>query len=351
MRMRWGHEQGQASPEYVAIVLVVAVVLGSAAALTSGGLGDATLNGMRRGLCALTGRAVRAAARPSRPAAVHAAQPGGGEHDAGGRDRRRLVARSPPARRAVLRRPRRGDLRRRPIGRPQRAGRGSGAVRVAPGNAAGRPRRPLLLRRGQHVALPRRPRRAAAFVRRWRHRQGALGGLLHDLHETCLLCKLVGHGPARMPAPDVTWADHGDALEASAGARLHFGADVAATMAAQTMGVRLERGGGRTRYLALSDRPGRGGAPRAAPRLGARRGAARGRARTARPGRAARRPPGGPATLARRSWRRSGASGSARPTTSRRCGPSSAAWCRPRSAYGTARSVAPFVERARAAGR
>jgi Flp pilus assembly pilin Flp len=47
-------DQGQAAVEYIAIVLLVALVLSAAVALTSGGLGTAVEASIRRGICAVT---------------------------------------------------------------------------------------------------------------------------------------------------------------------------------------------------------------------------------------------------------------------------------------------------------
>lgn len=47
--------RGQATSEYVALVLLVAVVLALAAGLTSGGIGGQVLAGMQRGICRVTG--------------------------------------------------------------------------------------------------------------------------------------------------------------------------------------------------------------------------------------------------------------------------------------------------------
>jgi len=57
-------DRGQATSEYVALVLLVAVVLALAAGLTSGGIGGQVLAGLQRGLCTVTGGACR---RPLTP--------------------------------------------------------------------------------------------------------------------------------------------------------------------------------------------------------------------------------------------------------------------------------------------
>ncbi len=54
---RWSDARGQATSEYVALVLLVAVVLALAAGLTSGGVGGQVLAGLQRGLCAVSGTA------------------------------------------------------------------------------------------------------------------------------------------------------------------------------------------------------------------------------------------------------------------------------------------------------
>lgn len=54
---RWSGDRGQASGEYVALVLLVAVALALAAGLTSGGVGGQVLAGLQRGLCAVAGTA------------------------------------------------------------------------------------------------------------------------------------------------------------------------------------------------------------------------------------------------------------------------------------------------------
>jgi hypothetical protein len=50
-------QRGQATSEYVALIVLVALALTLAAGLTSGGVGGAVLAGLRRGLCAVTGEA------------------------------------------------------------------------------------------------------------------------------------------------------------------------------------------------------------------------------------------------------------------------------------------------------
>lgn len=52
---RWSDARGQATSEYVALVLLVAVVLTLAAGLTSGGVGGEVLAGLQRGLCQVAG--------------------------------------------------------------------------------------------------------------------------------------------------------------------------------------------------------------------------------------------------------------------------------------------------------
>lgn len=54
---RWKDARGQATSEYVALVLLVAVVLALAAGLTSGGVGGQVLAGFQRGLCRVAGTA------------------------------------------------------------------------------------------------------------------------------------------------------------------------------------------------------------------------------------------------------------------------------------------------------
>ncbi len=61
---RWSRDGGQATSEYVALVLLVAAVLALAVGLTSGGIGGRVLAGLQRGLCAV---AVAACPRPLDP--------------------------------------------------------------------------------------------------------------------------------------------------------------------------------------------------------------------------------------------------------------------------------------------
>jgi hypothetical protein len=63
---RFGDRRGQATSEYVALVLLVAVVLALAAGLTSGGVGGQALAGLQRGLCRVAGAAC---AQPQLPSA------------------------------------------------------------------------------------------------------------------------------------------------------------------------------------------------------------------------------------------------------------------------------------------
>ncbi|HXE45447.1 MAG TPA: hypothetical protein VN635_09620 [Conexibacter sp.] len=51
----WHDARGQATSEYAALVLLVAVVLALAAGLTSGGVGGQVLAGIQRGICRVTG--------------------------------------------------------------------------------------------------------------------------------------------------------------------------------------------------------------------------------------------------------------------------------------------------------
>ncbi len=61
---RWRDARGQATSEYVALVLLVAVVLALAAGLTSGGVDGQVLAGLQRGLCTVSGSACPRIERP-----------------------------------------------------------------------------------------------------------------------------------------------------------------------------------------------------------------------------------------------------------------------------------------------
>ncbi len=61
---RWSEARGQATSEYVALVLLVAVVLALAAGLTSGGVAGQVLAGLQRGLCRVAGAACDAPPPP-----------------------------------------------------------------------------------------------------------------------------------------------------------------------------------------------------------------------------------------------------------------------------------------------
>lgn len=245
--------RGQATPEYVAIVLVVAVVLGTAAALTSGGLGGTLLNGARRGLCAVSGHACAplpvAGDLPPCPLRaeenVNDLRVGAGWVDLG-RDRGLRIERFSDGHVEVTFSSGGAAGLQAQLGVIERAG----STDVTLGASIG-----IRLHLGSGRTWRFASRRAAdAFVRRWAGRQRIAGGLLHDVHSLCLLCRLVGKGPRAMPPADVTWHAHGDVIDGSASLRtLGLGTSVEATMEQEELGERVERTGGRTRFLALTD--------------------------------------------------------------------------------------------------
>jgi hypothetical protein len=61
---RWSEARGQATSEYVALVLLVATALALAAGLTSGGVAGHVLAGLQRGLCRVAGAACHAPPPP-----------------------------------------------------------------------------------------------------------------------------------------------------------------------------------------------------------------------------------------------------------------------------------------------
>lgn len=247
--------RGQATVEYVAVVALVGIVLASAAALTTGGLGDALVRGMRRGLCALTGSACPA------PAA-------------------RAVPDLPPC--PVAR-----ELRSEELGgaaaivklglelgmRVERRSDGSVAITFADRARAG-----LTAGIGAHVeAGPLRAgadagvdagltfatgrewhvRDAAAaerFLRRYAAGQEMLGRAWRKLRELCLVCGLLSDDPPSPPPPDVRYEAGGAALGAHARAGVGALQSTADAALEGAIGRRVERGGARTWYLRVDAR-------------------------------------------------------------------------------------------------
>lgn len=248
--------RGQASVEYVAVVALVGIALAAAAALTTGGLGDALVRGMRRGLCALTGAACPA------PAAA------------------RAVPDLPPC--PVAR-----ELRSEELGgaaaivklglelgmRVERRSDGSVAITFADAASAG-----LTAGVGAHVeAGPvragavagvdggltfaagrewrlRDAAAAARFLRRYAAGQEMLGRAWRQVRELCLLCGLLSADPPSPPPPDVRYEAGGAALGAHARAGIGALQSTADAALAGAIGRRVERGGDRTWYLRVDAR-------------------------------------------------------------------------------------------------
>jgi hypothetical protein len=241
---------GQASLEYVALWGLVAVVVGAAAALTSGGLGASVAYALQRGLCAVTGSVCPAPPRaasdlPPCPVrrtskgeaydvSLAVVKLGGGlavleERDSAGRVSVTFTNTGHGALTAGI-----GahfDL----------GGLDVGAVatgEVGIGFTAGRSWR----LRSQSAA--------DAFVARYGSDQTLLGRLGNDARRICPLCHILGWEPDVPPAPDESYLEGGGRLGAAAVAGLGARAEAGAALA-DALGRRRRRTGETTWYLRL----------------------------------------------------------------------------------------------------
>ncbi|MFN8174005.1 MAG: hypothetical protein U0T02_02955 [Solirubrobacteraceae bacterium] len=249
--------RGQASAEYVAVIALVGLVLASAAALTTGGVGDALLRGIRRGLCAVTGTGCpaprpAAAARPDLPPCpvareLRTEELGGAAAIAklalelGMRVERRsdgrvVIAFADTARAGLT-----AGVGAHVEAGPVRAG----AVASVDGGLTFAAGREWLLRDAAA---------AERFLRRYGSNQELLGRAWRRVREHCPLCAVLTDDPPEPPEPDVRFEAGG----ASAGAHARAGAGALQATAdaalAGALGRRLERGGGLTWYLRLDAR-------------------------------------------------------------------------------------------------
>ncbi len=242
--------RGQASTEYVAILAVVGVVLASAAAITTGGLGDAVLAGLRRGLCALTGARcppARAAARPDLPPCPVARDLRAEELGVAagiakvGLELGLRVERRSDGRVTITF----ADAAREGLTAGVGAHLEAGPVRVG---ASGSADAALTFAAGRAWELPDADA-AARFLRRYGGSQELLGRVWQRVREICLLCGLLTDDPPAPPPPDVRFVSGGGAigLHGRAGAGpLQATVDAALTGA---LGRRVARDGATTWYV------------------------------------------------------------------------------------------------------
>ncbi len=242
--------RGQASAEYVTILAVVGLVLGSAAALTTGGLGDAVLTGLRRGLCALTGAScprARAAARPDLPPCPLA-------RDLRAEELGLAAGIAQAGLELGLRVERRSDGRVTiSFADTAREGLTAGVgahIEVGPlrVGASGTASAALTFAGGRAWELPDATA-AARFLRRYGGSQELFGRVWQRIREICLVCGLLTDDPPKAPPPDVRFVSGGATVGAHgrAGAGpLQVTADAALAAA---LGRRVARDGATTWYL------------------------------------------------------------------------------------------------------
>lgn len=261
--------RGQASPEYLAIVLLVITVLGGAAALTFGGLGTEIAYGVRRGICAVAGTPC-----PARPRAVADLPPCPTGRSAKAEDFSVSVAFLRLAGGLGVLEERTSD------GRVTVTFSDTGAAGLTAGVGAhfslGKAR--VGAEAGGDIGVTFSAGRswdfasqtlADAFVKHYGSDQTMAGRLGNDARRACLACKLIGWQPDKPPVPDAVFVEGGGAggLEATVGAGYHAG--LRATLG-QTLGhrtgpagttwyVRLDTGGA-ARLLAGVGRGATGGA-------------------------------------------------------------------------------------------
>lgn len=249
MKRRRG-ERGQAASEYVALVMLVAVVLALAAGITSGGVGGQVLAGLQRGICRV---ALTPCPRPQPPQAD--LEPCPLERSVRGEELAVTIM--------VVRLGTSGTLT------AVRSSDGRVTVSLAHGNRVGADTglgaRVRLGRRSLGGALTTSTSVSWTSGRAWTFadertarrfaeafaRKATIGGqLLDGVRSRCsVLCDALGWRPhAPLPPPDEVFAEAGPAasLRASLGADATLVADASALL-----GRRLRRDGRRTWYLRL----------------------------------------------------------------------------------------------------
>lgn len=242
--------RGQASLEYLALWTLVAIVLGGAAALTTGGIGRQVLYGIEHGLCALIGGPC-----PPPPPDVADLPPCPLHRSSRSQDFHvGFTVVKLGAGLAVLQ---------------ERFSDGAVAVTFADTGSGA-----LTAGVGAHFDLGRVKvgAQAAAAVgvgfttgRTWRfasqgaadafvHRYGSdqtvLGRLGNDARRVCPVCHLIGWEPAKPPAPNATYLQGGGLLQAGASAGLGLRAEVRGALTG-ALGRRRARGGATTWYVRL----------------------------------------------------------------------------------------------------
>lgn len=247
MRRR-SEERGQASGEYVALVLLVAVVLALAAGLTSGGVGGQLLAGLQRGLCAVAGRSCPRPLDPGpdlAPCPVERAT--SSETLEGALDVVRLgksgtltAVRLSDGRVAVTL----ADGATVGAGLTFGFALGAGEEHALEGSAEVAAR----VESGRSWTLPNAAA-AHAFVDRY-GAKATIGGQAVDLLRggCSILCDAVGWRPhAELPPPDEQYMGHGAAARLQAS----LGPATAQASAAALLGARRRRDGASTWYLQL----------------------------------------------------------------------------------------------------
>lgn len=239
--------RGQASVEWIAICLLIAIVLGSAVALTWGGLGDGVAYAIRRGLCEVGGGACprHRPQRPDLPPCPHnryarsqdfdvdllLVRLGGGlgVQEEQSSDGRVSVSFTNSGNGGVV-----GGLGVAMEVGPLEAGLGVEAALTMKFTA------------GRRWDFPSR-RAADRFVARYGSDQGLAHHVLHDLQRLCPICS----DPPTPPPADVTYVEGGPRLSATAGAEALFGAGGTAELSSALGYSRDRRSGERTIYLRL----------------------------------------------------------------------------------------------------
>jgi hypothetical protein len=241
--------RGQASIEYVAVVALVALALGGAVALTSGGLGGRVAWALRAALCRVAGGPCPAPPRfradlPPCPLRDHRRVQGATVLvdfvHLGRSYGLRVVTYSDGHVEVSFTGSANGGF---DVGLS--AGVDLGALRAGVGASAGVDWR---VTDGQSWGF-RDAAAARRFVARFAARQSLAGHALHVLHSACFFCKWVGLEAARLPPADSTWYERAAGVTLSGRALALWGVDASTALDRRLLGLRVDRRGGRAVYL------------------------------------------------------------------------------------------------------
>jgi hypothetical protein len=239
---------GQASVEYIVLWVLVALVLGSAAALTSGGIGPEVVYGLEHGLCTLTGGPC-----PSRPRVVADLPPCPVHRSSAseGLDVSIAIVKLANGLAVLEERDSAGHVvvtfsDDSSTGLTAGIGahfdfKGAMIGAALTGNAG------IGFTAGRSWHLPSQAA-ADAFVRHYGSDQTVLGRMGNNVRRSCPVCQLLGWEPDTPPPADETFVEGGGRLGADASAGLGVKAEAALALAS-AVGRRHRRTGETTWYM------------------------------------------------------------------------------------------------------